>query len=214
MNSQSDFAESLGMMLGIQYLRWEILSHLILLIGGLLLLTFSITSTIVISGFLRFIMFFIGIIALVDISIIVYQMWISFHSWNGGIQEGMAGYLPVGQSPEDDVIRRGLGVGRVYLPPYIPNEPGVQPISIRGSPGRKVIYFPIEGGSAGEANRLKKDALTQLTDPLELRRKAFGCGVVVLDERGRGAIMSSGSKVCYREVFGDGRLGAIHERLV
>jgi hypothetical protein len=211
-----DLAERLGYSLGLGngIMRWEILSHFVLLIGGLLLLTFSMTTESDTGGLLRFTMFFIGIVALVDIALIVYQMWIAYDTWEGGVQEGMAGYLPVGSSPEDDVIRRGLGVGRVYLPPFIPNEPGVQPISIRGSPGRKVLYYPIEGGSAGMANQLRKDALTQITDPLELRRKALGSGVVVLDERGRGAIMSSGSKVCYREVFGDGHLGAIHERLV
>jgi hypothetical protein len=199
------------MELGSGILRWEIITRFILLLGGLLLIVLSFSQE---GPLLRFIMFFIGIVALMDIAFILYEMWIAYDSWKGGIQEGMAGYLPVGSSPEDDVIRRGLGVGRVYLPPYIPNEPGVQPISIRGSPGRKIIYYPIEGGSAGMANQLRKDALTQITDPLELRRKAFGSGVVVLDERGRGAIMSSGSKVCYQEVFSDGHLGAIHERLV
>lgn len=221
-NEDEDFANRIGMMFGLNGVRWEIVSHLILLVGGILLLYFGILGweslgemTIWLSGglvgtILRVIIFFIGIVALVDIAFIVYEMMVARDSWRG-IQEGMAGYMPVGQSPEDDVIRRGLGVGRVYLPPYIPNEPGVQPVSIRGTPGRKILYYPIEGGSAGAQNYLRRDALSQLTDPLELRKAAFGSGVVVLDERGRGAIMSSGSRVLYREVYGDGRLGAIHE---
>lgn len=51
----------------------------------------------------------------------------------------------------------------------------------------------------------------------DLRDRALGCGVVVLDERGRGIVVGrkvENGKVCWREMRMGGVMGPLHKTIV
>jgi hypothetical protein len=178
--------------------------------GGILLLVLSLYGAKCIGGGLRIPAFLIGIVALVDvISLMEVAMGLS-----AGSVEGMSGsrWLGAGDDPQDGVIRRGLaGQGRVYLEPRVPRVSGMgtEPVEVRGTPGGKIVYWPSGGMGLGASNdRLRID---QKRDPLAIRDSALGCGIVMLDERGRGVAMAERgcANLMYREVTSTGYGGPI-----
>ena len=97
------------------------------------------------------------------------------------------------------------------LEPRVPSVSGLgtEPVEVRGTPGGKLVYWPSGGAGLGASNdRLRID---QKRDPAVIRENALGCGVVMLDERGRGMAMAERgcSHLLYREVTGSGYGGPI-----
>lgn len=191
-------------------LGWSGFHRLMVNAGGILLLVLSLYGAKCIGGGLRIPAFLIGIVALVDvISLMEVAMGLS-----AGSVEGMSGsrWLGAGDDPQDGVIRRGLaGQGRVYLEPRVPRVSGMgtEPVEVRGTPGGKIVYWPSGGMGLGASNdRLRID---QKRDPLAIRDSALGCGIVMLDERGRGVAMAERgcANLMYREVTSTGYGGPI-----
>ena len=196
---------------GLTRLGWSGISHIVLNLGGLLLLMLSLLGKGGLSTGLRTPAFIVGLVALINVLMMMEEALVVT-----GTLEGMSPFLGVGSDPQDGRIRMGAGVGRVYLEPRVPRVSGAgsQMLEIRGNPGAKVVYWPSGGVKLGAVNdRLKIDTLS---DMREVREKAVGCGVISLDERGRGvALVENGcSHVLYREVFGEGKGGAIGKIVV
>lgn len=193
-------------------LGWTGFHRLVMDAGGLLLLVLSLYGASCLGSGLRIPAFIAGLVALIDVLSLV-EGWMGL-SGSGTSMEGMSGsrWLGAGDDPQDGVIRRGLqGQGRVYLEPRVPRVSGMgtEPVEVRGSPGGKIVYWPSGGMGLGASNdRLRID---QKRDPLAIRDSALGCGVVMLDERGRGVAMAERgcAHLMYREVTGAGYGGPI-----
>ena len=192
-------------------LGWTGFHRLVLDAGGLLLLVLSIYGASCLGKGLRIPAFLAGLVALIDVLALAENtMGLS----GAATQEGMSGsrWLGAGDDPQDRIIRRGIaGQGRVYLEPRVPNVSGMgtEPIEVRGNPGGKIVYWPSGGMGLGASNdRLRID---QKRDPMAIRDSALGCGVVMLDERGRGMAMAERgcAHLMYREVTGAGYGGPI-----
>lgn len=192
-------------------LGWTGFHRLVLDAGGLLLLVLSLYGASCLGSGLRVPAFLVGLVALIDvISLTENMMGLS----GSTTHEGMSGsrWLGAGDDPQDRVVRRGIaGQGRVYLEPRVPSVSGMgtEPIEVRGSPGGKVVYWPSGGAGLGASNdRLRID---QKRDPMTIRESALGCGVVMLDERGRGVAMAERgcAHLMYREVTSAGYGGPI-----
>lgn len=187
----------------LENLQWSGLSRVILNIGGIILLIISfmneIWEKIITTPGLRILVFIVGIVALID-SIIIIDEIISLVSGRYERKKG-EGFL-------DGEIQES---GRVYLKPRIPmiSGSGLTRVEIRGNPGEKVIYWPSGGEGLGGTNDI--GGMSEIINMGELREKAMGCGVVVLDEDGRGmGVAEKGcEKVLYREVYSDGKGGVI-----
>jgi len=181
--------------------------------GGLILLSMSLYGASCMGDGLRVPSFLIGLVALVDV-ISLAEDGMGLSGGKGHASEGMSGsrWLGAGDDPQDGVVRRGIvGQGRVYLEPRVPRISGMgtKPIEVRGTPGGKVLYWPSGGAGLGASNdRLRVD---QKRDPLATRDVALGCGVVMLDERGRGMAMAERgcAHLMYREVTGNGYGGPL-----
>lgn len=192
-------------------LGWDGFRRLVLDAGGLLLLVLSLYGASCLNKGLRIPAFIAGLVAFIDVlSLMEGAMGLS----DSGVSEGMSGsrWLGAGDDPQDRVVRRGLdGQGRVYLEPRVPRVSGMgtEPVEVRGTPGGKIVYWPSGGMGLGASNdRLRID---QQRDPLAIRESALGCGVVMLDERGRGVAMAERgcAHLMYREVTGAGYGGPI-----
>ena len=191
-------------------LGWDGFRYILLNIGGLILLGLSLHGkTNKLNMSLRIPAFIIGIIALIDTLFIIEGML--------GIQEGMSTkWQSIGEA--DLVQTNGLdgSKGRVYIEPRVPNTSGTgtETVEIRGNPGKKVVYWPSGGIGMGLLNDNHK--VEDIRDPTILRDKALGCGVVILDERGRGVGLAERgcSKLLYREVSDSGYGGPIGNIIV
>ena len=174
-------------------LGWEGFSRIVLNMGGMMLLVLSLMGRNGLAPGLRTPAFLIGVISLIDIlSILEDGLTAS--------REGMASFNPVGTDPQDFMVRPGDGPGRVYLEPRVPRVSGSRMIEVRGNPGNAVIYWPSGGVKLGAVNdKLKIDELRNMN---EIREKALGCGVMTLDERGRGIALAENSceYLLYREI--------------
>lgn len=184
-----------------ELLKWQEFSKLVLDLGGILLLVLALYGASCVRGGLRIPALLIGVVAVIDILSIT-------------TQEGMspARYLPIGDDPQDHIINMGYqNQGRVYLDPRVPrvSGSGTKSVEIRGAPGKKVIYWPSGGSGLGSSNdRLN---VSEKRNPIDIRDSAMGCGIVVLDERGRGIALADKqcSHLLYREVTGSGYGGPL-----
>lgn len=185
-------------------LGWLGFSRIILNIGGLILLLLSIFGGLPewIIG-LRVLSFIIGTVALVDSIIIGDEIF--------ALISGRLGRNTIKQA-EGFLDGEPNDVGRVYLKPRIPmvSGSGLTRVEISGNPGTKVIYWPTGGEGLGSSNDMAN--ISSIPTMLELREKALGCGVTVLDEEGRGmAVAEKGcGAIMYREVYPDGKGGIIN----
>jgi len=134
-----------------------------------------ISFTGMISGFIRVLAFIVGIITTIHSSILLDRFLIS--------------------NAEE------FTVGRVYLGPRIPICKDPIRVEIRGTPETKVVYWPMGGDGIGGSNeRLGLHG----SSAHDIRTKALGAGVVVLDEQGRGIAMTERgcNEVLYKEIDG------------
>jgi len=193
-----------------QRLGWTGFSRIVLDLGGLMLLVLALLGRGGLATGLRTPAFLVGVVALVDVLMLMEEaLTVS------GTLEGMAPFMSVGEDPQDLKVIMGAGPGRVYLEPRVPrvSGAGTQMLEIRGNPGAKVIYWPSGGAKLGAANdRMKIDSIRDMT---QVRVKAMGCGVITLDERGRGiALVETGCDyLLYREVM-SGKGGPIGKLMV
>jgi hypothetical protein len=180
-------------------LGWTGFSRVLLVIGGLILLILSLFEggLAPVPG-IRLVAFLVGVVALID-AIIIGDEILALVS---GRMKRNEGFLD--GEPND--------VGRVYLKPRIPmvSGSGLTRVEIRGNPGTKVIYWPTGGQGLGSANDLSN--ISSIPTMSELREKALGCGITVLDEEGRGmAVAEKGcDAIMYREVYPDGKGGIMN----
>jgi hypothetical protein len=189
-------------------LKWEDIRRISLNLGGLLLLCLSLYGSRCLRTGLRVPSFLIGIIALIDV------LWILEDIMGLSTNEGMSGskWFDVGNDPQDSMIHRERnGQGRVYVEPRIPRVSGMgtETVEVRGTPGGKLVYWPSGGLGLGASNdRLH---IEQNRNPASIRETALGCGVVMLDERGRGMAMAERGceHLLYREVSSSGYGGPI-----
>lgn len=178
-------------------LGWTGFSRIILVIGGLILLLLSLFEGGLASvPGLRVLSFLVGVVALIDAIIIGDELFALLSNRPNPQKEGF-----LDGEPND--------VGRVYLKPRIPmvSGSGLTRVEIRGNPGTKVIYWPTGGQGLGSANDMAN--ISSIPTMSEIREKALGCGITVLDEEGRGmAVAEKGCEaVIYREVYSDGKGG-------
>jgi hypothetical protein len=186
-------------------LGWTGFSRILLVIGGLILLLLSLfeAGLAPVPG-IRLVAFLVGIVALIDAIIIGDELLalLSGRARRNTQAHGNEGFLD--GEPND--------VGRVYLKPRIPmvSGSGLTRVEIRGNPGTKVIYWPTGGQGLGSANDLSN--ISSIPTMSELREKALGCGITVLDEEGRGmAVAEKGcDAIMYREVYPDGKGGIMN----
>lgn len=178
-------------------LGWTGFSRILLVIGGLVLLILSLFEggLPAVPG-LRVVAFLVGVVALIDAIIIGDELLALLRN------RPKEGFLD--GEPND--------VGRVYLKPRIPmvSGSGLTRVEIRGNPGTKVIYWPTGGQGLGSSNDLAN--IASIPTMSEIREKALGCGITVLDEEGRGmAVAEKGCEaVMYREVYSDGKGGVMN----
>jgi hypothetical protein len=102
---------------------------------------------------------------------------------------------------QDLEVNKGSGVGRVYLRPRVPMiRDGVR-VSVQGNPGSKIVYWPVGGKGIGGRNDELGLHGVGLQD---IRTRALGVGVTVLDEEGKGiAVTEDGvGELLFREVYG------------
>jgi hypothetical protein len=170
------------------------------LIAGLVLLGISFTNQI--SGILRIVAFIVGLISFIQLLVIIDSFLYRIGSGVAG-SEGFSvmGSLYESITDKDLEINEGSGSGRVYLRPRIPMiNDGVR-VSVQGNPGSKIVYWPIGGdGIGGKNDKLELHGVS-LQD---IRTRALGVGVTVLDEEGKGiAITEDGAReLLFREVYG------------
>lgn len=193
-----------------QRLGWTGFSRIVLNLGGLMLLVLALLGRGGLATGLRTPAFLVGVVALVDVLMMMEEALTL-----SGTLEGMAPFMGAGEDPQDRKVILGAGPGRVYLEPRVPrvSGAGTQMLEIRGNPGAKVVYWPSGGSKLGAANdRMNISAIRDMT---EVRVKALGCGVISLDERGRGiALVESGCDyLLYREVM-SGKGGPIGKIVV
>jgi hypothetical protein len=186
-------------------LGWTGFSRIVLVIGGLILLLLSLFEGGLASvPGLRVVSFLVGVVALIDAIIIGDELLalVSGRVARNRPKSQNEGFLD--GEPND--------VGRVYLKPRIPmvSGSGLTRVEIRGNPGTKVIYWPTGGQGLGSANDLAN--IASIPTMAEIREKALGCGITVLDEEGRGmAVAEKGCEaVIYREVYSDGKGGPMN----
>lgn len=172
------------------------------ILGGLILLGLSFTKQI--TGIVRIVSFIIGLIALTQILIIIDSFLYRIGSGSGGTMEGFSlmGSLYESITDQDLEIREGSGRGRVYLRPRVPMiRDGVR-VSVQGNPGAKIVYWPVGGKGIGGRN---DDLDLHGLGLQEIRTRALGVGVTMLDEEGKGiAITEDGvGELLFREVYGE-----------
>lgn len=191
-------------------LGWSGFRRYVLDAAGLMLLGMSLYGASCLGVGLRVPAFLAGLVALVDVLMLIEDA-MGFEDVDA---EGMSGsrWLGVGEDPQDRSVRRGLaGQGRVYLEPRVPRVSGMgtETVEVRGSPGGKIVYWPSGGLGLGASN--DRQQVNQERDPRVIRDSALGCGVVMLDERGRGMAMAERgcAYLMYREVTGSGYGGPI-----
>ena len=169
--------------------------------GGLLLLGISFQNQI--KGVLRVVSFIIGLIALTHFLTILDGFIYRIGSGSGGGIEGfsLANSLYESITNADLDVNEGSGSGRVYLRPRVPMiRDGVR-VSVQGNPGSKIIYWPVGGNGIGGRNDEMGLHGLGLHD---IRTRALGAGVTVLDEEGKGiAITEDGvGELLFREIYG------------
>lgn len=174
------------------------------ILGGLILLGVSFQKQI--KGVLRVVSFIIGLVALTHFLTIIDGLLYRIGSGvrgAGGVVEGFSLANSVYESitNADLEVNKGSGSGRVYLRPRVPMiRDGVR-VSVQGNPGSKIIYWPVGGkGIGGRNDELSLHGLG-LQD---IRTRALGAGVTVLDEEGKGiAITEDGvGELLFREIYG------------
>lgn len=171
------------------------------ILGGLILLGISFKKQI--TGILRVISFVIGLIALTHSLTIIDGLLYRIGSGMGGGVEGfsLANSLYESITDSDLEVNEGSGSGRVYLRPRVPMiRDGVR-VSLQGNPGSKIVYWPVGGKGIGGRNDEMDLHGLGLQD---IRTRALGAGVTVLDEEGKGiAITEDGvGELLFREVYG------------
>lgn len=175
------------------------------ILGGLILLGISFTKQI--TGILRVISFVIGLIALTHFLTIVDGLLYRIGSKSGEVGGRIEGFslansLYESITDKDLEVNQGSGSGRVYLRPRVPMiKDGVR-VSVQGNPGSKILYWPVGGNGIGGRNDDMELYGLGLQD---IRTRALGAGVTVLDEEGKGiAITEDGvGELLFREVFDD-----------
>jgi hypothetical protein len=185
-------------------LGWMGFSRVILDIGGIILLILAIFDGL--PGWLpgiRVVGFLIGLVGLIDVMLISDELLALVSGRVARNKTKVAEGFLDGENND---------VGRVYLKPRIPmvSGSGLTRVEIRGNPGTKVIYWPTGGDGLGSANDMAN--ISSIPTMAELREKALGCGVTMLDEEGRGmAVAEKGcGAIMYREVYPDGKGGIIN----
>ena len=174
------------------------------ILGGLLLLGISFQRQI--KGVLRVVSFIIGLIALTHFLTILDGVLYRIGSGVGGTGGSVEGFSLANSVYEsitnsDLDVHSGSGSGRVYLRPRVPMiRDGVR-VSVQGNPGSKIIYWPVGGKGIGGRNDEMGLHGLGLHD---IRTRALGAGVTVLDEEGRGiAITEDGiGELLFREIYG------------
>jgi len=172
------------------------------LLGGLVLLGISFSKKI--TGVLRVVSFVIGLVALTNLLTILDGVLYRIGSGLGGRIEGfsLANSLYESITDKDLEVNEGSGSGRVYLRPRVPMiKDGVR-VSVQGNPGSKILYWPVGGNGIGGRN---DDMGLHGLGLQDIRTRALGAGVTVLDEEGKGiAITEDGvGELLFREVYGD-----------
>lgn len=173
--------------------------------GGLVLLGISFTKQI--TGVLRVASFVIGLIALTHFLTIVDGFLYRIGSVMGGAGGNIEGFSLTNSLYEsitdaDLEVNTGSGSGRVYLRPRVPMiKDGVR-VSVQGNPGSKILYWPVGGKGIGGRN---DDMNLHGLGLQDIRTRALGAGVTMLDEEGKGiAITEDGvGELLFREVYGD-----------
>lgn len=170
------------------------------ILGGLVLLGISFSKKI--TGVLRVVSFVIGLVALTNLLTILDGLLYRIGSGLGGNVEGfsLANSLYESITDKDLEVNEGSGSGRVYLRPRVPMiKDGVR-VSVQGNPGSKILYWPVGGNGIGGRN---DDMELHGLGLQDIRTRALGAGVTVLDEEGKGiAITEDGvGELLFREVY-------------
>jgi hypothetical protein len=179
------------------------------LVSGIVLLGISFTKKI--TGVLRIIAFVLGLIGLTHVLVILDDFLYRMGTKDEGFS--VMGSLYESITSQDLEVNTGRGVGRVYLRPRIPMiRDGVR-VNVQGNPGSKIVYWPIGGNGIGGRN---DDLNLHGISLQDLRTRALGVGVTVLDEQGKGlAVTEEGvGELLYREVYnGEGSTGGPIQRI-
>lgn len=170
------------------------------IVAGFVLLGISVNGTV--SGFLRVFSFILGLIALTHFLIILDDILYSYGSDREGFTSKLGSSLYESIISRDREVHYGKGTGRVYLRPRIPMVNNGVRVNVKGTPGSKIVYWPVGGSGIGGRN---DEMDLHGASIQEIRTRALGAGVSVLDEIGHGiAITEDGvGEVLFREIHGD-----------
>lgn len=164
------------------------------IVAGLILLWYSFATG-------RAVTFLIGLISLTHLLVILDRIigsgGVGWEDWGEGFSTL---YESITQS--DLEVNQGSGRGRIYVRPRLPMIRNGVRVSVKGNPGSKIMYWPVGGNGIGGRN----DELDlQGVGLQDIRTRALGVGVTVLDEEGKGiAVTEDGiGELLFREVYGD-----------